>query len=558
MARYVADFETTTKDQYEIDGKVRVWGWGMVNIDDLNEIYLGTSIEDFMRLTYKLKNPTIYFHNLGFDGEFILPFLYNNGFEYAEKAQAHTFNTLISNMGQFYALDVTYKKWRKNKKNVKFLDSLKKLPFSVDRIGKAFHLDVKKLDVPDDFYTRYRPADHELTVLEKEYIINDILVVAKALKIQFDSGLDKMTIGSDALNGFKETLGTKIFQYNFPIFSHEIDSDIRNAYRGGVVWVNPRFQEKDIKENTSYDVVSLYPSVMYYNHLPYGEPIFFDGEYTHNEDYPLYIQKLSVAFDLKDDHMPTIQIKGNPLFKSTEYIETTNNNIVTLYLTNIDLQLLKDHYHIKYIEYHNGWMFRGVTGIFKEYIDHWMSIKDNSTGAERELAKLMLNSLYGKFATNPDVTGKIPYMDNGIIKYGEQEETLRDPVYTAMGVFITSYAREKTIRTAQKVFDRFIYCDTDSIHLVGHDVPDINIGNKLGQWEHEGNYKRARFLRAKTYIKEEQDGEMIVKGAGMPDVIKKQVTWDNFRDGFTAYGKLKPKRVEGGVYLEPTTFTIKL
>lgn len=553
MAKYVADFETTTKGD-----DVRVWGWGMVNIDDHDEIYIGTDIKDFMNLTYKLKNPKIYFHNLKFDGEFILSYLLNQGFKYNEKPFDRSFNTLISSMGQFYSIDVTYKKWRKSKKNVVFYDSLKKLPFSVDRIGKAFHLDVNKIDVPDDFYNLDRPVGHELTELEIEYIKADILVVAKALQIQFNSGLDKMTIGSDALNGFKDTLGKKIFQYNFPVFSHEVDSDIRNAYRGGVVWVNPRFQDKDIEHNTSYDVVSLYPSVMYYNLLPYGEPKFFQGEYKNSKEYPLYIQKVSVAFDLKDDHMPTVQIKGNPLFKATEYLESSQGEIVTLYLTNIDLQLLKDHYNIHYIDYHNGWMFRGVTGIFKDYIDHWMSIKDTTQGAERELAKLMLNSLYGKFATNPDVTGKIPYLnDEGVVKYMDQEETLRDPVYTAMGVFITSYAREKTIRTAQKVFNRFMYCDTDSIHLVCWDEPDINIGNKLGQWEHEGNYTRARFLRAKTYIKEEQDGNMIVKGAGMPDVIKDKVTWDNFHNGFTAFGKLVPKKVRGGVILEPSTFTIK-
>ena len=58
--------------------------------------------------------------------------------------------------------------------------------------------------------------------------------------------------------------------------------------------------------------------------------------------------------------------------------------------------------------YVDGWMFRGKVGMFKDYIDKWMYVKTHEKGAKKLLAKLMLNNLYGKFATNPDVTGKVP------------------------------------------------------------------------------------------------------------------------------------------------------
>ncbi len=37
------------------------------------------------------------------------------------------------------------------------------------------------------------------------------------------------------------------------------------------------------------------------------------------------------------------------------------------------------------------------------------------------------------------------------------------------------YARNVTIRTTQKLYDRIIYCDTDSIHLVGTEIPETDI-----------------------------------------------------------------------------------
>jgi hypothetical protein len=65
------------------------------------------------------------------------------------------------------------------------------------------------------------------------------------------------------------------------------------------------------------------------------------------------------------------------------------------------MDLFLEHYKVYNLEYICGYMFKKCTGIFNPYIDHWMEIKANSEGGTRQLAKLMLNSLYGKFATNP-------------------------------------------------------------------------------------------------------------------------------------------------------------
>ena len=189
---------------------------------------------------------------------------------------------------------------------------------------------------------------------------------------------------------------------------------------------------------------------------------------------------------------------------------------------------------------------------------------------QRTMAKLMLNSLYGKLATSLDVQSKIPYMgDDEIIHYTLSEKEQKDGVYLPAGSFITAYAREKTIRTSQAIKDyslkkygkdMYIYSDTDSIHTLLPieelkqfcEIDDV----KLGAWKHEGSFTKAKFIRQKCYI-EEMEGKMQITCAGMPKQCYDFVTWDNFKTGFSCGGKLTFKHVKGGVILVETDFTIK-
>ena len=135
-------------------------------------------------------------------------------------------------------------------------------------------------------------------------------------------------------------------------------------------------------------------------------------------------------------------------------------------------------------------------------------------------AKLMLNSLYGKFATGLIVQEKIPYVENGEVHYKLGEKEQKAGVYLPMGAFITAYARDKTIRTSQAIKtysinkygeDLYYYSDTDSIHT-GLPIEELKqfceIDDvELGKWKHESHFTKARFVRQKTYL-EEIDGEM--------------------------------------------------
>lgn len=558
--KLMADFETTTNPE-----DVRVWAGCAVDIEKLEVAFLGNSLESFIEYLQD-KNTVVYFHNLRFDGEFILHWLLTHGFTYSDTPKDRTFNCLITDDGLFYSIEVIFRKIDKKKYcKVTFYDSLKKLPFKVAVIAKAFELKQSKGEID---YTADRPVGYEMTEEEKDYIITDCQIVAEALKIQFAQGLTKMTNASDALNGYKSIVGKKTFEKWFPVLPIELDADIRKAYKGGFVYLKPEYRNYRGLKGMTLDVNSLYPWAMYNCLLPYGFPKYFEGVPEPTEDYPLFIVHMKCCFDLKPGHLPTLQLKNNRRFVETEYLTTSRveykkgkfeNEPVEMFLTSVDYYLMLDHYDIYCEEYINGFQFKGAVGMFKDYIDHWMHIKETTTGAMRQLAKLMLNSLYGKFATNPKAQKKIPYLDeNNIVRYRLDDPEIRDPVYTAMGCFITAYAREKTIRSGQTVFDRFIYADTDSLHLIGQEPPEgLEIHpTHLGAWKNEGCFDDSKFIRAKTYM-ETVDGKTKVTCAGMPDNVKASVTYENFHPGSVFEGKLMPRRYPGGIVLEETTFTIK-
>lgn len=552
---YTADFETTTDPT-----DCRVWAYGICEIGNPDNFTYGNDINDFMKWANEQGKTTVYFHNLKFDGEFILCWLFENGFKYIgdrRDLEKNTFTTLISDKGQFYSMEICFERKGKEKKSLTIYDSLKILPFSVEAIAKGFNLPISKLEID---YNETREKGHILTKKEIDYLRNDVDIVARALNTLFEQGLNKMTQGSNALYDYKQTVGSKNFNKWFPI--PDYDSDIRQSYKGGFTYLNPKFKELDLTEGIVLDVNSLYPSVMYYQPLPYGEGIFFKGKYKADKIYNLYVQMFTCQFELKPGHIPTIQLKNNLSFIPTQYLESSDGEDVTLCLTNVDLELFMEHYNVFNIEYHSGWKFKSTIGLFKDYIDKWNKVKMESTlngnKAMRTLAKLMLNALYGKFALNPNVQSKIPWYDNGIVKYKLGEKETRDPIYIPVGTFITAWARHKTISSAQKVYDRFVYADTDSLHLIGTEIPDMLEVDpvKLGAWKHESTFKRARFIRQKSYI-EEIDGVLNITCAGMPDRCYQFVTWDNFHSGMSYAGKLGMTHVEGGIVLKDIPFSIK-
>ena len=468
MKRFTADFETNVNDQ-----DCRVWAWAVCEIGNPENFEYGNSIDGFINwCANKRCNYKVWFHNLKYDGEYIFSYLLKNGYTLiTDKKQRKdkTFTCLISGMGQFYSIEIYFTVGNHRANKVTIYDSLKILNMSVDTIAKQFDLPIRKLEID---YKEFREIGHELTGEEIDYIRNDVEIMSRALNIMFELGLTKMTIGSCALHNYRETI--KNFGRYYPELPLELDQDMRKSYKGGFTYLNPLYKEKEVSEGIVLDVNSLYPSVMKNAYLPYGKPMFFEGKYEENFLYPLYIQRLSCAFELKEGKIPTIQLKNNPSYNPTEYLSSSNGDIITLTLTNIDLKLFLENYNVKYLTYSCGWKFKRVRGLFNEYIETWsnnkIQAKKDGNKALYMISKLMLNSLYGKFAKNPYNRSKYPYInEEGSISYrlGDIEEG--KGLYIPIGAFITSYAREKTIRTSQAIrdytvrkygIDYYIYSDT--------------------------------------------------------------------------------------------------
>ena len=518
-------------------------------VDDYDDYVIGIGVGSYV--AYMLSIPSVtYFHNLAFDGSFILDYILKDGYTWVAKNPGKgQFSTVISNMNKFYSITIVSKEGVK----IELRDSLKKIPLPVRDVPKAFNLESSKGDID---YEMERPVGYLPSQEEWDYLYRDIFIMAQAMRIVLASGMKRLTVGADSLAEFKSLHG-KGFERTFPVLSKTVDDDIRLAYRGGIAMPNKKWARKRVGRGIVIDKNSMYPWVMRTKLLPYGKPWWSEVE---DDDADLFILSLTFTAKLKPDHIPCIQIKRSIQFNSQDFLEEVNEP-TTVSITSVDLELWQEQYDLKIWAINGYWNFKGIKGLFNDYIDKWMAVKANSTGGARTIAKLHLNSLYGKFAKNTDVTGKRPVLDDtGTVQYVMCDHEESNPVYTAMGAFITAYARQDLIRSAQANHYRFLYCDTDSLHLLGDDEPDLWLHpTELGAWkvEHDGQpFDEAVFLRAKQYCERFGDYDD-VHIAGLPHEIAARVRLEDMLHPRTWGGKLIPKRVPGGTVLANTTFTLK-
>lgn len=573
---YAADLETSGDEN-----GVWCWYWGICNLMEPERIYKGLNIESLMHWI-NTGDKIIYFHNLRFDGGYILDYLFRTGYKWVSKKakllEPGEMTTLISDMGQWYTL--TVRMWPNETgydSLIEFRDSSKLITLSIEEIPKAFGLDEVKGTMD---YLKIRLPGYQPAKDEEEYLNHDVIILAKALNIMRDRGLHKLTTGACALHDYRQRMGSKLFNRLFPKLAPGIDADIRQSYKGGWTYLNPEFKDKVVQDGKVFDVNSMYPWAMKYCLLPFDAPVYFKGKYNPDPNYPLYVQQLSCEFHLKPGHYPSIQIKHNIFYAENDYI-TDSVEPTLLTLTSVDLELLYFNYDVQHEEWYGGYMFRGQVGMFDEYIDYWYGekteAKKNKNGGQAQIAKLFLNSLYGKFGARREGRSKIPYWDpiDEKVRYetGNLEE--RKGGYLPVATFITSYCRDKINRGAYACGERFAYADTDSLHILGLEpVEGLDVDNyRLGSFKEEEVFIRAKFIRQKTYLevymamdKFGKEVEKInLKCCGMPRKMQETVTEDKFVSGAvfdaskdkTLAPKLMPKVVKGGVFLKETTFQIK-
>lgn len=663
---FMGDFETTV---YKGQQNTEVWASASVELFT-EDVKIFHSIDEQFNYFKSLKcNIVVYYHNLKFDGAFWLSYLlidlkYKQAYEKLSEKELdikwlpekympnNSFKYSISDKGMWYSIVI-----KTGGHFIEIRDSLKLLPFSVKRIGKSFGTKHKKLDME---YTGFRYAGCDITDKEKEYIANDVLVVKEALEIMFKEGHNRLTIGSCCLEEYKNicehsTKNQLTYDEMFPdVYNMVIKAEehryktagewLRKSYRGGWCYLVKGKENKIFENGTTADVNSLYPSMMSSesgNRYPVGLPNFWVGNCIPDialQDDKYYFVRVKTRFYIKKNMLPFIQIKSSFLYKGTECLETSDvydsktgeyythykdkdGNVcdtrVEMVLTMTDYNLLKEHYELVDFEILDGCWFYSQIGIFDEYIDKYKKIKLESKDALRELAKLFLNNLYGKMASSVDSSFKLAYVkDDKSIGFLPVSESAKKPGYIPVGSAITSYARNFTIRSAQKNYhgvDKrgFIYADTDSIHcdLKPEEIKGITVHDKdFCCWKLESCWDKAVFTRQKTYIEHVVAENCIpidepynnIKCAGMPQKCKDlfevsmrgdaningyedkttgtkkewtkeekeflfsvessnpiKRTFNDFKIGLKVPGKLLPKRIRGGILLVETTYEMR-
>lgn len=611
---WASDFETTvwTEEMIREAGHTQNWTevWAAASTrlyDESEEVIIQGNIRDYIQfIITRPGNNVFYFHNIAFDGSFIVDFLLRNGWTWTNEKEknmrSRQFTTSISLLGSWYTIKLKY-----HKKVIEMRNSLKLIPSSLEVIGKSFKTKHKKLSMN---YEGRRYANCAITDEELAYIKNDVLVLKEALEKMFDEGHNKLTIGSCCLEEFKSTYGAYDYERMFPDLREDpimIDDKITNiweychkAYHGGWCYVNPKYRGIPVAEGSVYDVNSLYPSVMHSssgNVYPYGH-----GEYCLGapgidllEDRrKFYYIRVRCRFHLKRRKFPWMHIRGDANYRATENLYTTDvkmngkyyryyrdidgnkcDTIREFTFTKPDWELFQETYDTEDLEILDHVWFWAKTGLFDDYINRYKEMKETSTGFLRTLAKLFLNNLYGKFAMSDDSSYKEPYLDpsDNTIHFILHEEHNKKVGYIAVGAAVTSYALNFTIRAAMENYDRFLYADTDSNHLLGFEPPNGMVihPTNFNAWKNESKFESAIYERQKTYLEVliEKDGEPLekpyydLKAAGMGKGAKEAFLergygLTDFKAGLELDDcNLKAVRIPGGILLTNKTFKMR-
>lgn len=674
---HVADFETSTEVWYNQKKYVEVWAWAITDchINSDNPIDMGDCAlvhtndggeEDvFQTFLDHLNSPLykngdkIYFHNLKFDGNFLLYNLERLGFKDVtneknckatgrKKVNEKTFSAVVA-AGAWYCIRVNL-----GEKIIEFRDSAKRIQMSVRQMAEEFKLPILKGEIDYN-----RDPSLKITKEEKGYIRNDVLIVAEVLRQQYREGFTDLTTASFAFRSYKAYLKERDLDFKklFPELSEEDEAFVRATYDGGEVYCNYRYSRRIIGNpknpniiGYTWDINSMYPAVMSAMPMPVGKPYYttaktlgFDRDrklwkHWRGDNKRYFIQIRRVVATVKPGKLPSIGVVVG--FGKRVYGE--NIDVRSLYLADVRFERLLQDYDIKELDLGRIIWFKARSDLFYDYIKGIVAEK-NAASIEgnvmrKAMSKVKMNSLYGKYGQKrKTVSTFFTYdEDDGLINNNYESDC--GSKYVPIASIITAEARELLITQANKFGSNAVsYMDTDSIHVINkftnvvpyrrRPMPDkkdkelkleqmndvlpqdelrrmlieFEEGRPnevwcdefdLGAFKVEGSFGTAKWLRAKTYIegtlasKEEVDSyyeclknkdpwkeewiiipqrdvnpeyylKGVVKGAGIPDEQKREITYENFEIGKKFTGKKMPKKVKGGVILVESEYEIK-
>jgi len=437
------------------------------------------------------------------------------------------------------------------KDGVAFKDSFCLLPQSLNALAKGFGFK-PKLDYDD--YEEHK--DKKKLYAYVKYDCELLHAVIQEFKRQIPAE-PRLTLASTALaiwRGMYPKLWKWLRQHKLTKAAREF---AREGYYGGRVEV---FRQMGAGL-CYYDVNSMYPAVML-DPVPWGYwewvgKSFAGGAWARNLP-GLYMANVLVP----PMNIPPLPIKrGGKLIFPIGRLTGVWTQIELAYAVSIGCKVKKIH---------RALVFKETKSIFSDYVDRFWKMKAEGTGAKRTIAKLLLNSCYGKFGQRCEYTSicgpkeamnrirageSIEVFDRELGLYLVEEISTRDFIRPEIAAYITARARvrlHKAIRFLELRDFNVYYCDTDSIVVDGEIKnclrDEFRVGRKLGQWKLEKKITEGVFLAPKTYVLLFADGRIETALKGIPAESATDMTIHDVRALISGRRKsltMKVKRLVG-------------
>jgi len=425
-----------------------------------------------------------------------------------------------------------------------FADSLWLLKSSLAEIGKWMN---HPKTGPDEDMTDDERRDWYATVPQselEEYNRNDCVLLYDALK-EFERRVNSyggelmLTLASTAMRLFRRK-----YLHHIITPSKFVNHMAQDAYAASRVEVHSRYA----RNGRYYDINSSFPASMRIA-LPGNALEMYSGRTP--KDSAIYMARATV--EVPECYLPPVPVRrgGRVFFPTGKWSGT---------FSHIDLQMIED-YGGKIHEIHDIVEFEPFHDL-RSFAETLYEQRRISTDPVDKMAlKLLLNSLYGKFAEKEDkIQGYInPPMnilehlpkENQII-LGVFFRMVKIPIHHAhvpLSMAITANSRKLLtdhLRTAGE--GHFHYCDTD-----GFSTDRIfATSDRLGDLKEELRFKSAEYINAKTYC---IDGKVKAKGMSLSrnqeerlrqfDLLKKGEEIEahrmiRVRENLTRYGSLRP------------------
>lgn len=167
-------------------------------------------------------------------------------------------------------------------------------------------------------------------------------------------------------------------------------------------------------------------------------------------------------------------------------------------------------------------------------------------------------SLYGKLIQKPSKERlKQVEDDDGLLdteSEEREEEKEANYTYEPAGSAIPALSRYHTVQLAEQFgYENVMYCETDSLIVIKNEhtkavLDGMELKKELGYWHIEAFAKRAYFPMAKRYKYERDDGETVIKGAGI-DVSQFSREYDEAAIVGVSVSMRQKKMAKGGTLL---------